>query len=99
MEQARLHNELNTLERKVQLLLNEYQLAKDELSHLKAENQELKLALKQKDERIKDFQNQDYVLKSTFLPIAYRIFLIVIYLLSLHLETIMKNDFSPLILI
>ncbi|GAB3342387.1 hypothetical protein GCM10027429_31960 [Marivirga atlantica] len=63
MEQARLHNELNTLERKVQLLLNEYQLAKDELSHLKAENQELKLALKQKDERIKDFQNQDKISK------------------------------------
>jgi regulator of replication initiation timing len=63
MEQARLQTELNTLERKVQLLLNEFQLVKDELTHLKAENQELKLALKQKDERIKDFQNQDKISK------------------------------------
>lgn len=63
MDQARLHTELNALERKVQLLLNEYQLVKQELNHLKSENQELKSSIKLKDERIKDFQNQDKISK------------------------------------
>ncbi len=63
MDQARLHTEINTLERKVQLLLNEHQLAKDELKQLKGENEELILALKQKDERLKGFQNQDKISK------------------------------------
>ncbi len=63
MNQEGLHTELNALERKVQLLLNEFQNTKSELNILKAENQELKLALKQKDERINDFQNQDKISK------------------------------------
>lgn len=63
MNQEGLHTELNALERKVQLLLNEFQNTKNELNILKAENQELKSALKQKDERIKDFQNQDKISK------------------------------------
>ncbi len=63
MNQDGLHTELNALERKVQLLLNEFQNKKSELNILKAENQELKLALKQKDERINDFQNQDKISK------------------------------------
>lgn len=63
MNQEGLHTELNALERKVQLLLNEFQNTKNELNILKAENQELKLALKQKDERINDFQNQDKISK------------------------------------
>lgn len=63
MNQEGLHTELNALERKVQLLLSEYQNAKNELNVLKSENQELRSALKQKDERIKDFQNQDKISK------------------------------------
>jgi chromosome segregation ATPase len=63
MNQEGLHTELNALERKVQLLLNEFQNARNELNILKAENQELKMNLKQKDERIKDFQNQDKISK------------------------------------
>ncbi len=63
MNQEGLHTELNALERKVQLLLNEFQNTKSELNILKAENQELKSALKQKDERINDFQNQDKISK------------------------------------
>ncbi len=63
MNQEGLHTELNALERKVQLLLNEFQNTKNELNILKAENQDLKSALKQKDERIKDFQNQDKISK------------------------------------
>jgi cell shape-determining protein MreC len=47
MDQARLHTELNALERKVQLLLSEYQNAKNELRGLKAENEELKAVLRQ----------------------------------------------------
>ena len=61
MSQAATHNELNALERKVQLLLNEYQNAKNELKTLKAENEKLKAALKSKDETINDFQNQDKI--------------------------------------
>ncbi len=63
MNQDGLHTELNALERKVQLLLSEYQNVKNELNLLRGENQELKSALKQKDERINDFQNQDKISK------------------------------------
>jgi len=63
MEQAKLHTELNSLERKVQLLLNEHQLIKDELKQVKAENQDLKQALNQKEGLLKDFQNQDKISK------------------------------------
>jgi len=63
MSQAATHNELNALERKVQLLLNEYQNAKNELKTLKADNEKLKAALKAKDETINDFQNQDKISK------------------------------------
>ncbi|MGM0581145.1 MAG: hypothetical protein ACQETL_10725 [Bacteroidota bacterium] len=63
MNQAATHNELNALERKVQLLLNEFQNAKNELRSLKAENEELKAVLKSKDEKINDFQNQDKISK------------------------------------
>ncbi|SMG25373.1 hypothetical protein SAMN05661096_01549 [Marivirga sericea] len=63
MNQAATHNELNALERKVQLLLSEFQNAKNELNGLRAENEELKTALKQKDEKINNFQNQDKISK------------------------------------
>lgn len=63
MDQTALHNELNALERKVQLLLTQYQNVKNELSILKVENEDLKAGLKQKEERIKGFQNQDKISK------------------------------------
>jgi uncharacterized coiled-coil DUF342 family protein len=63
MDQNKLHTELSALERKVQLLLNEHQHMKQELNVLKAENSELKSILKQKEDRISDFQNQDKISK------------------------------------
>lgn len=63
MNQAATHNELNALERKVQLLLTEYQNAKNDLENLKAENEELKAVLKQRDEKLDGFQNQDKISK------------------------------------
>ena len=63
MDQTATHNELNALERKVQLLLTEFQNAKNELRVLRVENEELKAVLNQKEEHIKDFQNQDKISK------------------------------------
>ena len=63
MNQSRLHTELNSLERKVQLLLNEHQLLKQELEQTKAENQNLKQVLNQKDQLLEGFHNQDKISK------------------------------------
>jgi hypothetical protein len=58
MDQELLKNNLNGLERKIVVLINEHKNLKDELKGLKSENQQLKAALKARDEQITGFHNQ-----------------------------------------
>ena len=58
MDQELLKNNLNGLERKIVVLINEHKNLKDELKGLKSENQHLKAALKARDEQITGFHNQ-----------------------------------------
>jgi len=58
MDQELLKSNLNGLERKILVLLNEHKGLKDEVKALKNENQELKQALKMRDEQINGFHNQ-----------------------------------------
>jgi uncharacterized coiled-coil DUF342 family protein len=58
MDQELLKTNLNGLERKILVLVNEHKNVKDELKGLKRENQELKEAVKARDEQIAGFHNQ-----------------------------------------
>jgi hypothetical protein len=58
MDQELLKSNLTGLERKILVLVNEHKTLKDELKSLKAENQELKTAIKARDEQINGFHNQ-----------------------------------------
>ncbi|MDN4164851.1 hypothetical protein QWY31_05020 [Cytophagales bacterium LB-30] len=58
MNPEKLSLELVSLERRVKMLLGEYQAVKEELAQLKAENSQLAGLVKQKDELINNFQNQ-----------------------------------------
>jgi hypothetical protein len=58
MDQELLKSNLSGLERKLLVLINEHKSLKDELKVLKGENQELKNAVKQRDEQISTFHNQ-----------------------------------------
>ena len=58
MDQELLKTNLNGLERKLLVLINEHRTLKDEVKALKNENQELKLAMKMRDEQIASFHNQ-----------------------------------------
>jgi len=58
MNSQHLNSELNSLERKVSLLLNEYKNIKLEVTHLKTENSELRGVLLAKEQQIADFQNK-----------------------------------------
>ena len=58
MDQELLKNNLNGLERKLLVLVNEHKNLKEELKALKLENQELKSAVKVRDEQITSFHNQ-----------------------------------------
>ena len=58
MDQNLLISNLNGLERKIQMLLGEHKSLKEELRGLKAENQELKTAVRLRDEQIAGFHNQ-----------------------------------------
>lgn len=58
MNNERLNNELQSLERKLSMLLKEHAMLKEELLFLKRENTELKQVIKQKDESLNSFQNQ-----------------------------------------
>jgi len=58
MDQELLKTNLNGLERKILVLVNEHKNAKDELKVLKRENQELKEAVRARDEQIAGFHNQ-----------------------------------------
>jgi chromosome segregation ATPase len=58
MDQELLKSNLSGLERKILVLINEHKTLKEELKSLKAENQELKTAIKARDEQIAGFHNQ-----------------------------------------
>ncbi|MFY0650510.1 MAG: hypothetical protein JXQ96_00685 [Cyclobacteriaceae bacterium] len=58
-----LRLELNNLERKLILLLNEHNKLKVNVDSLKKENQELREVIKEKETVLGDFQNQDKISK------------------------------------
>ena len=58
MDQELLKTNLSGLERKILVLVNEHKNLKDELKGLKTENQELKNAVRVRDEQIASFHNQ-----------------------------------------
>lgn len=58
MDQEVLKTNLNGLERKLLVLVNEHKNLKEEIKTLRAENQELKAAIKIRDEQIVGFHNQ-----------------------------------------
>jgi hypothetical protein len=58
MDQEVLKSNLSGLERKLLVLVNEHKSLKEELKALRSENQELKSAVKVRDEQISGFHNQ-----------------------------------------
>jgi chorismate mutase len=63
MDQELLKSNLNGLERKLLVLLNEHKTLKDEVAGLKVENQELKTSLRGRDEQLLNFRNQIKITK------------------------------------
>lgn len=63
MDQETLKSNLNGLERKVLVLLNDHKTLKDELKGLKLENHELKTDLRKRDEQLHHFKNQIKITK------------------------------------
>jgi chromosome segregation ATPase len=58
MDQELLKSNLSGLERKILVLISEHKNLKEELKSVKHENQELKAALRARDEQITGFHNQ-----------------------------------------
>jgi chromosome segregation ATPase len=58
MDQELLKSNLSGLERKILVLISEHKNLKEELKSIKHENQELKAALRARDEQITGFHNQ-----------------------------------------
>jgi chromosome segregation ATPase len=58
MNQDTLKNNLQGLERKLQILVGEHKNLKEQVSLLKQENQELKSGLRSRDEQLLNFKNQ-----------------------------------------
>jgi uncharacterized coiled-coil DUF342 family protein len=58
MDQELLKTNLSGLERKILVLVNEHKNVKEELKGLKRENQDLKEAIRARDEQITGFHNQ-----------------------------------------
>lgn len=58
MNKDRLNSELQALERKIRLLLNQHQQLQKAHEALKRENQDLKVTLAEKDRLVGDFQNR-----------------------------------------
>jgi hypothetical protein len=58
MDQEVLKSNLSGLERKLLVLINEHKSLKEELKTLRLENQELRSAVKARDEQISGFHNQ-----------------------------------------
>jgi hypothetical protein len=63
MDQELLKNNLNGLERKVLLLLNEHKGLKEQIRTLKLENLDLKDGLRTRDEQLANFKNQIKITK------------------------------------
>jgi predicted nucleic acid-binding Zn-ribbon protein len=63
MDQEVLKSNLNGLERKILVLLNEHKSVKNEVSGLKSENLELKKTLKQREDQLSNFKNQIKITK------------------------------------
>jgi len=63
MDQELLKTNLNGLERKILVLLNEHKTLKDEMKGLKLENHELRGDLKKRDEQLSNFKNQIKITK------------------------------------
>lgn len=63
MDQELLKSNLNGLERKLLVLLNEHKTLKQEVAGLKVENQELKTNLRGRDEQLLNFRNQIKITK------------------------------------
>ncbi len=58
MDQELLKTNLTGLERKILVLINEHKNLKEEVKGLKKENQELRAAVRVRDEQIAGFHNQ-----------------------------------------
>ncbi|MEM9391604.1 MAG: hypothetical protein AAGA02_14095 [Bacteroidota bacterium] len=58
MNKDLLKSQLGTLERKLNLLLNEFSSVRKERAQLRAENEELRALIKSRDEQISGFQNK-----------------------------------------
>lgn len=58
MKRDRLSNELQSLERKIRLLMTQYTQEKKQNEDLKNQNMELKSLLNSKEQQILDFQNK-----------------------------------------
>ena len=63
MDQEILKTNLQGLERKILVLLNDHKSLKDEIRSLKLENHELKTSIKARDEQISNFKNQIKITK------------------------------------
>ena len=63
MDQEVLKSNLNGLERKILVLLNEHKAVKNEVAGLKTENLELKKSLKVREEQLSNFKNQIKITK------------------------------------
>jgi hypothetical protein len=63
MDQELLKTNLNGLERKILVLLNEHKVLKDEMKGLKLENHDLKTTLRSRDEQLSNFKNQIKITK------------------------------------
>lgn len=58
MNQELLKTNLNGLERKILVLVNEHKKLKEEIKSLKTENQDLKAGIHNRDEQLLNFKNQ-----------------------------------------
>jgi hypothetical protein len=63
MDQELLKTNLNGLERKILVLINEHKALKDEVRSLKLENHDLKSSLKGRDDQLSNFKNQIKITK------------------------------------
>lgn len=63
MTQDKLSTELQSLERKILLLVKEHKSLKEESQFLKNENRQLKSVLHEKEEQINSFKNQIKITK------------------------------------